>query len=206
MIEHEWHFRLDGEELDVRDLVNLFGSIKSIKDGEGRSYLVLKLPYPSTEYHAGVQAGTDFVAKLNAIAQVRCGDHENVKIGATGYVNPESGLFHQHIAVQGFRIRTRFYPVTISTGDPGERPPTPFGDQPLMAAGRDEHFDRALYLLGALSPDWRGLYLVLEAAEDTNGGESGLISRRWVPDGQIKAFKATANHIRRYSCKPDTAV
>ena len=94
----------------MRDLVNLFGSIKSIKDGEGRSYLVLKLPYPSTEYHAGVQAGTDFVAKLNAIAQVRCGDHENVKIGATGYVNPESGLLCQHIAVQGFRIELAFTP------------------------------------------------------------------------------------------------
>ena len=54
MIEHEWHFRLDGEELDVRDLVNLFGNrITSIKHGDGKSHLVLKLPYSSSQYNAG---------------------------------------------------------------------------------------------------------------------------------------------------------
>ena len=119
-----------------------------------------------------------------------------MRIGAVEYVNPETGLVEQRIAVKGFRIRTRLYPVTVSTGDPDERPPTPFGDQLLTAADQSAHFDRALYLFGALSPDWRGLYMVLEAAEDANGGESGLIAKGWVPTGQIGDFKNTANSYK----------
>jgi hypothetical protein len=38
--------------------------------------------------------------------------------------------------------------------------------------------------------------MVLEAAEDGNGGEHGLIAKNWVPGGQIKAFKGTANSYR----------
>lgn len=34
---------------------------------------------------------------------------------------------------------------------------------------------------------------MLEAAEDGNRGEKGLIRKKWVPDGQIRNFKATAN-------------
>ena len=41
--------------------------------------------------------------------------------------------------------------------------------------------------------DWRGLYMVLEAAEDGNGGEERLISKKWAAEGAIKAFKETAN-------------
>jgi hypothetical protein len=70
------------------------------------------------------------------------------------------------------------------------------GDKVLEAADRNEHLDRALYLFGSLTPDWRGLYMVLEAAEDANGGESGLVAKNWVPQGQIKSFKATANSYK----------
>jgi hypothetical protein len=38
--------------------------------------------------------------------------------------------------------------------------------------------------------------MVLEAAEDGNGGEKGLINQNWVPWGQIKDFKATANSYK----------
>ena len=38
--------------------------------------------------------------------------------------------------------------------------------------------------------------MVLEAAEDAHGGESGLIAKNWVPQGQIKSFKATANSYK----------
>lgn len=70
------------------------------------------------------------------------------------------------------------------------------GDKVLQAADRNEHLDRALYLFGSLTSDWRGLYMVLEAAGDANGGESGLIAKNWVTQGQIKSSKATANSYK----------
>lgn len=38
--------------------------------------------------------------------------------------------------------------------------------------------------------------MVLEPAEDANGGERGLIAINWVPDGHIKNFKATADSYK----------
>ena len=38
--------------------------------------------------------------------------------------------------------------------------------------------------------------MVLEAAEDGNGGEKGLIAKKWVADGAIKGFKSTANSFK----------
>ena len=38
--------------------------------------------------------------------------------------------------------------------------------------------------------------MVLEAAEDSAGGEKALIAKKWVADGAIKDFKATANSFR----------
>jgi hypothetical protein len=38
--------------------------------------------------------------------------------------------------------------------------------------------------------------MVLEAAEDGNGGEAALIEKRWVPDGKIKQLKRTANSYK----------
>ena len=64
----------------------------------------------------------------------------------------------------------------------------------LELARNNEPLRRALVIYGSLLPHtWINLYKVLEAMEDGNGGERGLIAKNFVPAGDIKNFKPTAN-------------
>jgi len=65
-------------------------------------------------------------------------------------------------------------------------------DEVLEVAAQNEPLQRALYLYGKLDHNWRGLYMILEAIEDGNGGERGLIAKSWAAQ-PVKNFKATAN-------------
>jgi hypothetical protein len=66
----------------------------------------------------------------------------------------------------------------------------------LPRAETNDALERALLIYGALEHNWRSLYMVLEAIEDGNGGEKGLIAKNFVPQGEIKKFKGTANSYR----------
>ena len=195
-----WHFRLDGDEFDINGVAELFSDeVTTIKDENGRIYLVLDLPLTPNETQAAREAAEELLAKLNAIAQLVHGNHENVRIGAVGYKDSSGGPMQQFIGLSSIRGRSRVGAVFITNSGASSSVTTPakkLGDRMLAAADKNEGLERALSLLGSLPLDWRGLYMVLEAAEDAHGGESGLIARKWVPDGQIKAFKATANSYK----------
>lgn len=199
MDSYEWHFRLEGEEFDITDITELFGDeVRFTKDEANRSHLVMDLPFTTNDSRAAQDAAEELLAKLNAIAHVTYGNHENIRIGAVG-LKEASGAMHAFVHVIGaIRCRLRAHAVGVAiagpSGPPASQPkPTMIGDGFLIAADKDENLARALYLFGSLPPDWRGLYMVLEAAEDAHGGENGVIARQWVPTGQIKDFKATAN-------------
>ena len=199
---NEWHFRLDGDEFDIQTLTELFGSeAKMITDEQNRVQLIMELPFTTVESQAAHDAAEELLAKLNAIAQVMYGNHENLRIVGVGCKDPSGAPMHQFIHV-GSSIRSRarvggnLSVANTSDGMDFSSPPPRLGDQFLSAADTNEHLERAIYLFGSLPLDWRGLYMVLEAAEDAHGGEAGLIAKRWVADGQIKDFKNTANSYK----------
>ena len=57
----------------------------------------------------------------------------------------------------------------------------------------DTEVSRALGLYGALEPNWKNLYMVLEVIEDDLGGEAQLKSSGFLQAGHLDAFKHTAN-------------
>jgi hypothetical protein len=201
MDSREWHFRLAGDEFDINGVAELFGSeVKIIKDEHGQRQLVMELPFTNDESEAAQFAGEEVLAKLNAIANVVYGNHQNLTITGIGCRDPSGATMHLFLHVgMGGRSRFRAGIGTVQTNPssaPSAIPKMTIGDQFLHAADKDEHLERALYLFGSLQPDWRGLYMVLEAAEDAHAGERGLVAKKWVPDGQIKDFKATANSYK----------
>jgi hypothetical protein len=203
----EWHFRLDGNEFDIDGVTELFNDeVQIVKDGNGRKQLVMNLPFKPEESLLAQNAAEELIAKLNAIVQIVHGNHENVHIGAVGCKDVSGGpmqyFVHMTASTRGLS-RVSFAAVVTNSGVSHQVavPPKKIGDQVLAAADKDEHLERALYLFGSLPHDWHGLYMVLEAAMDAHGGERGLIDKRWVPDGQIKAFKATANSYKALRLK-----
>jgi hypothetical protein len=199
MADHQWQFRLSGDEFDVLGLAELFASEAKITRGADGTCLDMSLPYGPDQAQAAWSAAEDLLAKLNAIARIIYGNHENVGLAAIGLTDPNGGPLQQFmLGVGGIRSRARVSAVGVVTGG-SEGSPTPtklLGDKFLEAADKNEHIDRALYLFGSLPSDWRGLYMVLEAAADANGGKSGLIAKNWVPQGRIESFKATANSYK----------
>lgn len=199
MADHQWQFRLSGDDFDVDALAELFASEAKITRGADATHLDMSLPYGPDEAQAARSAAEDLLANLNAIARIVHGNHENVGLAAIGLKDPNGGplrLFS--FDVLGIRSRARVSCVRVVTGrsEASSTPARLVGDKILEAADKNKHLDRALYLFGSLPSDWRGLYMVLEAACDANGGESGLIAKNWVPRGQIKNFKKTANSYK----------
>ena len=198
-----WHFRLEGEALDLRAIRELFcDEVTFFQDDNGLLYIVMEFAFGREDSVAARAAADELIAKLNGIAQVVHGDHEIVRLGIMGCKDPSGppmDLFLQVGDRIRFRSRVELAKLDVTNADAEPLSPPPqkvIGDIYLDAASRDDNFDRALYLLGSLPLDWRSLYMVLEAAEDAHGGERGLVDKNYVPVGQIKRFKDTANSFK----------
>ncbi|HXJ37945.1 MAG TPA: hypothetical protein VNH18_01630, partial [Bryobacteraceae bacterium] len=174
-----WYFSLVGTDLDFLTLEDLFKGCPALIKFQGRLHMVIELPFISSEFHAAVGSAEELLSKLNGIAQAIHGNHENVRIGDVSCRESPSGPLNRLIVPGPARIRLRGLTPVVTTEQVSSSTPIQkgMGDRFLEVADLDEHFERALYLYGSLSQDWRGLYMVVEAAEDGNGGEKGLIAR-----------------------------
>jgi hypothetical protein len=181
----EWYFRLIGDEYDLRTLFELFGDCFTFTPIDGAWVLSMQLPFSSLQAGNAQAAAEALVAHLNAGAHVAYGNHENIRLGAMACRDRLDGPVTQIISgVSSIRSHVRVGGGKL------------LSDRLRAAAPKDRHFDRALYLFGVLPQDWRGLYMVLEAAEDGNGDEAGLKSKRWISASDFKNFKSTANSFK----------
>ena len=158
--------------------------------------LIMSLPFSPSELQAARDAAGELLAKVNAIAQIVYGNHENLRIGAVGHKDPIKGSVQYFISGQDtIRVDARFGTGGIVTTSEGPTPPKKLGDQFISAADKDEHLERALYLYGSLPLDWRGLYMVLEAAEDKHGGEKGLYCEELGSRGADKGLQGYGKQL-----------
>jgi hypothetical protein len=188
-----WYFDLNGEVLDVEELVKLFRNEVDFGTGtssDGSRCLILKLDFTASDARLARDVADEVLSKLNGVAHVVYGNHRNIRLGGVYVRERPDGPLNTIAMIEGTELRMRMGSVGDETGRKA------IGDAFLEAADRDEYFDRALFLYGAVSHDWRGLYMVLEAAEDGNGGEKRLIAKGWAAPGAIRDFKATANSYR----------
>lgn len=121
----------------------------------------MDLPFTKDQSQEALNVAKGLLAKLNAIAQIMYGNHENVPIVGVGCKDVSGGPMHLFINLSdSIRARDRIGMggSLTQSGVPGPLPKK-IGDQFLGAADKDTDLDRALYLFGSLSLDWRGLYM-----------------------------------------------
>jgi hypothetical protein len=194
----EWYFRLAGEGVDVEDLVGLFETeAKIVRDDAGVSSLIIDLPTGPCGFELVRETAFALVAKLNGIARTIHPNHANVSIaGIACKDSPDTPPTQFIWGVGGIRSQSRMGIPTIVVAGTATEPPIRFGDRWLTIAESNECLERAVYLFGALALDWRGLYMVLDAAKDFAGDWDALKAKAWVPPKQIDDFKATCNSYK----------
>ncbi len=196
----KWRFRIEGEGFDVSGVADLFANeVELVRNSTGRMDLILELDFSIDQPSPALDAAEELVAKLNGIAHMVHGNHRNLRVTGVSCDHPDKPATQFLIGREAIECRSRVgagLTVTSGAGQCAEVPVELIGDRTLRSADMHPHLERALFLYGSLPQDWRGLYMVLEAAEDAHGGERGLIAKAWVPAGIIKDFKATANSYR----------
>ena len=181
---YTWLFELNGEDLDLRTIAELFSDSFSIFSADEKWFLSMQLEFPPDGGADARAAVEPVLARLNASAQVAYGNHENIRLGRMMCMNPTGAPATQIVSAAGMRSQFRPGGGKLVT------------DCLLTAIQKDDHFARALYLFGVLPQDWRGLSVVLDVVEEGNGGERGLKSKQWVAGSSIDNFGATANSFK----------
>lgn len=140
MIEREWHFRLEGDELDVNTIAELFcAEVQLVKDANGRNELVMGLWFAHDQSLDAEKVAEEWIAKLNAIAQVIHGNAQNVQIGGIACKDPSTGAMKYFIRAKAGMVRFRGGMPTIgNSGDPDPLATAPrkIGDEMLVAADK----------------------------------------------------------------------
>lgn len=191
MNNFEWHFQLDGQNVNsLSDLVEEQAQI--VKDANGQTHLVAKLPHDLEAPWEAKKDGEALLARLNAVAHVAHGNHSNLKIVGVGCKDPATGQVNDFILAPSFSSTSFIGMVIVGDGTPQKK----VGDKFLAAAAKDEDLKRAQEIYGSVAHDWKGLYMVLDAAIQGHNDQQTLIDRKWVPQGHIKKFKHTADNYR----------
>jgi hypothetical protein len=191
-------FRLEGEALDLTDLAESFSTgDRKIAVYDGTFCLSLPMPSDINGEDARSRA-EDELSLMTGMAFVLFENHHPVRISGECVLDPITGKLRTSYSIEGsvsMRIRSRsvmtFVRADGTTSDPIENPQSNCGAILGLTAANDS-LQRALFLYGKLAHSWRGLYMIVEAVEDGNGGEHGLTGKLW-GDNEVKRFKATAN-------------
>lgn len=194
-------FRLEGQTLDLIDLAELFRTgDRKILSQAGQHYLSLQLPADLGD-EAALEVAEDELATITGLGLVLVGNHRPVRVAGVSSIDATTGQIRTIIYASGASsVRACGRGIAVVTQASGEiEEPSHSrksdGEEVLEVTAGNESLQRALYLYGKLEHSWRALYMVLEAIEDGNGGESGLIAKSW--GGQpVKNFKATANSYK----------
>ncbi len=139
-----WYFRLEGNDLDILALEQLFRERATFTTrDDGLRYILMDLPFPASEVHAALAAAEELLLKLNGIARVIHGNHENVRIGGVFCQETPDSPRTQFIFPSSVQMRARVgIPTVVVTGSTSSPAPvhTLIGDRLLNAADRDGHF------------------------------------------------------------------
>ena len=191
---------LEGDDMDLRLLAQSFptGPAPRVEKRDERYYLILESQGPR-EDAAVLSDGTSVLAQMVAIMLKDGSNFRPPRIrGITKKM--EDGSLRTFInASVHIKARTAMFVNVRRIGPDGKeivqnKGPTEQQIE-LELARNNEPFRRAYVIYGSLEPDWINLYKVLEAMEDGNGGERGLIAQNFVPGKDIKDFKATAESL-----------
>jgi len=195
-------FPLEGDALDLSRLEELIRTgDRRIFSQEGRHYLSLQLRDDIGDEDA-LERAKEELATISGIAFLLVGDHRPLRVAGISRIDAATGKIQTTVygraAVTIPPPRMRAIGVVVNPDGRIEKPSDSRqsgGEEVLEMAAQNEPLQRALYLYGKLDHNWHGLYMILEAIKDGNGGWSGLVAKSWAGP-PVEHFKATANSYK----------
>jgi hypothetical protein len=191
---------LDGDDMDLKLLVRSFpNDIPRVEKRDGQYLLILESE-AQREDTVVVADGTKVLAQMVAIMLKDGSNFRRPRIRGMTKQNPDGSLSHYVNLSVKMEARVAVFVEPRRIGPDGKEivdDKRPTEDQIVLELARNnEPFRRAQVIYGSLEHTWANLYKVIEAVEDGNGGERGLIAKNLVPGKDIKNFKDTANSWR----------
>lgn len=197
--------KLEGHVFDLDALVELFREGDPTVSKEGDDYYLSSAELEGLIDDKGqlVEAATRLLQKVMGVARILDSSFRPVTLPGTFVEDTDDGESrHHHVVVADMAIvLSRAHAAIVATsGDPSAPsepppPPPPEGPPYLRLASSHPDVAEALEILGQpnVSLNWIDLYKLFEIVRDSVGNEQALKRKGWVPDGEISAFKASAN-------------
>ncbi|MFF7525968.1 hypothetical protein [Streptomyces pseudovenezuelae] len=193
---------LDGDSFDLDTLVELFpeGDPAVSKEGDGYYLSSAELDGLLDDKGQLVATADRLLQKISGIARILDSSFRPVRLPGTFVEENGEGEGRRHHVVVGDTAmvlsRTHVAIVGIVDGQsPSVEPPPPEGPPYLQLASSHPDVAEALEILGqpSVSLNWIDLYKLFEIVRDSVGNEQALKRKGWMPEGEISAFKASAN-------------
>ncbi|MGW2851493.1 hypothetical protein ACWDAZ_05460 [Streptomyces sp. NPDC001215] len=190
---------LEGHPLDLDALMELFhdGDPKVSKEEDGYYLSSAELEGLIHDGSRLMEVASRLLQRVTGVARILDSSFRPVSLSGTFVVDDGTGTGRRHHFVLADTVVIRA--KVVSTGDDGapaaQPPPPPEGPPYLRLALSHPDVAEALEILGvpSVSLTWIDLYKVYEIVRDSVGSEQAFKAKRWVPDGELSAFKASAN-------------
>lgn len=195
----EWLVGLKGDKAELEYLCKLCKPSSqscTVMEQHGTYYLKSALFDSSIDAHEVLETASRILDVLNGIVRLVFSSSQGAEVTSILGTENDEKPPTQYIMPIGIPSEEKFGIPTILVGQELPEEASIPGSKWLEIAEKDTQVDKALALYGGLEPNWRNLYIVLEAIEDDVGGEKELIKEDWAPKGNIKLFKQTAANFR----------
>ncbi|MEU1027976.1 hypothetical protein [Streptomyces mirabilis] len=198
--------KLEGHTFDLDALVELFceGDPKVGQEEDGYYLSSSELDDLIGDGGQLLSTATRLLQRVTGVARILDSSFRPVSLPGTFIDDDGTGTGRRHHVVQASTVEVRFkaYAVGVMVGDgeastsqPQTPLPVPEGLPYMRLALSHPDVAETLEILGkpSVSLTWIDLYKLYEIVRDNLGNEQALKANKWVPDGELSAFKASAN-------------
>ncbi|WP_328365564.1 hypothetical protein OG800_35495 [Streptomyces sp. NBC_00445] len=198
--------KLEGHSFDLDALVELFreGDPKVSKEVDGYYLSSSELDGLIDDGGQLLSTATRLLQRVTGVARILDSSFRPVSLSGTFVEVDGTGAEKRHHVAQAGTAeeRSKAYAVVVSTSNeqsPASQspppPPPPEGPPYIQLASSHPDMTEMLEILGkpSVSLTWIDLYKIYEIVRDSVGNEQTLKANKWVPDGELSAFKASAN-------------
>ncbi len=183
-----------GHAADLRDASLMFDSVDLEVVQTNDDFLLRSSQFNALSEATEVLArAVDLLRLVNGIAKTRSKAFEGLRIDCVVKDNPDGS---QHICIP-LAVEARVIPEdegVLSDGTPITADLPANVGKLVAATSQTDVVSRVLTIYGAIGDSWQGLYMVLDAIQEDAGGERGLLNSKWLPTGDVKLLKQTANN------------
>lgn len=196
-MDRTWMARLTGDVADLRSLTIVLNGpdyiVRELRPGE--YYLGAAAFDPNASATRIRDQAVALIPRINGAARVLNANSRSVTFGGDVIHLAEDGRQDIYIFPPPLSARAMMLPVDLSTGDDSSAQQPTDSEVLLLKVEQRPTAANVLHQFGQ-EPTWGNLYKVLDAIEESLGGEKALLATGWVSDRKLTRFTRTANTMQ----------